>query len=91
MGDKDDEEGTRVMMSDSKAQNMFAVIRENQNRELSAALHRACSYITEKCDRCPLAKTDKCALAMLPDKLLRDNRVYICSEWISLHFRGGGR
>jgi len=73
----------------SKAMDLFSVIREQQNRELSRAYHRACLRIAGECKRCPLDGTERCAIKMLPQDALNRDRVGICADWISLYFRDG--
>ena len=67
----------------------LSVIRERQNRELSAAFHRACAYLAEECVWCPLVYEDGCAKKVLPEAALSEDRVSICADWLSLHFRKG--
>jgi len=73
----------------SKAMDLFSVIREQQNRELSEAFHRASRWIAGECSRCPLDGKERCARKMIPEGPLEQDLVSICADWISLYFRDG--
>ena len=71
----------------TKAENGFLIIKDRQIREVLAALHGACDYFADDCERCPLHNDEKCAEKQLPPGVIEDKKS-ACSDWLSLWFRG---